>query len=322
MDDRTQPAALSVILCTHNPREHFLEKVLAALRSQTLHRQLWELVVVDNGSCPPLEGRIDLTWHSHARVVGEVKLGLTFARLRGLTESSAALLIYVDDDNVLAPDYLKTALRIANEHPRVGVWSGRVELQFETPPADWTRRYWPFLAERLVDRDATTSEVRLVEPLPVGAGLCVRREAMQRYMEKVMEDPLRQALDRSGTLLSSGGDTDIGLTVCEGGWERGAFKDLHVRHLIPPERCMEEYLARLAGGISFSTSLLTLIHEPHVPPAPTNLWWWIKYGCDCATKVGRRRRFFRSCKSAHRMARALYERSLADERIRTARPVT
>jgi hypothetical protein len=226
------------------------------------------------------------------------------------------LLIYVDDDNVLAPDYLETVLLIGEKHPRLGVWSGRVELEFETSPPEWTRRYWPFLAERLVSHDATASNVRLSEPLPVGAGLCARREAMQKYMGRMLEDPLRQALDRTGAILSSGGDTDIALTICEGGWERGVFKDLQMRHLIPSERHTEEYLVRLAGGICFSTMLLTLIHEPHEPPAPTNLWWWFKYACDCATKFGRRRRLFQSCKSAHRMARALYEQSLADGSIR------
>jgi glycosyltransferase involved in cell wall biosynthesis len=41
---------VSVIICTHNPRPHYLSRVPAALRSQTLPMEQWELLVIDNAS--------------------------------------------------------------------------------------------------------------------------------------------------------------------------------------------------------------------------------------------------------------------------------
>ena len=103
---------ISVILCTHNPRKDYLRRVLAGLRAQTLPLHQWELLLVDNASAASLAGRFDLSWHPNARHVREEELGLTPARLRGIREASGAILVFVDDDTVLAPDYLEQALTV------------------------------------------------------------------------------------------------------------------------------------------------------------------------------------------------------------------
>ena len=45
---------ISVVIPTHNPRMDYLRRVLEALRGQTLPREQWEIIVVDNGSRVPL----------------------------------------------------------------------------------------------------------------------------------------------------------------------------------------------------------------------------------------------------------------------------
>src|SRR5215216_3255811 len=98
---------LSVIICTHNPRREYLERALAGLAAQTLPRDQWELVLVDNASNPPLEPWFDVSREPKPRLIQETQLGLTHARLRGVRESSGEIIVFVDDDNVLAPDYLE-----------------------------------------------------------------------------------------------------------------------------------------------------------------------------------------------------------------------
>src|SRR3954464_1117831 len=115
---------LSVIICTHDPRGDYFHRCLSALRAQTLSPHVWELVLVDNLSREALSGRLDLAWHHNARVVREETLGLTRARLRGVKEASGEILVFVDDDNVLDPDFLETARRVADEKPFLGAWSG------------------------------------------------------------------------------------------------------------------------------------------------------------------------------------------------------
>ena len=101
---------LSVVICTHNPRTDYLGRCFAALEVQTLPRERWDLLVIDNACDEPLAPRLDLAWHPGARLVREDTLGLTPARLRGIQEATGPLLVFVDDDNVLDTDYLEVAL--------------------------------------------------------------------------------------------------------------------------------------------------------------------------------------------------------------------
>src|SRR5437660_2823078 len=170
---------ITVLICAHNPRPASLTRVLDALRAQTFPLNQWELLLIDNGSAPPLANRFDLSWHPRARHLREEQLGRTKALLRGIAAASAPILVTVDDDNVLASDYLQNVNSIAGANPELGVWGGNVALQFEQPPPEWTRPYWPFLAERSVTTDAMVCDREMSPPLPVGAGCCVRKEVAE-----------------------------------------------------------------------------------------------------------------------------------------------
>lgn len=257
---------LSVILCTHNPRSDYLAATVEGLRSQTLSTTEWELLVIDNASASGREPAADLSWHSAARIVREETLGLTPARLRGIREAKGKLLVFVDDDNVLAPDFLETARRIAAEKPFLGSWSGQCLPVFEEEPPEWTRRYWGNLVIREFDRDVWSNLPRLGETMPCGAGLCVRREVAVAYLRLHEEGKRAFQFDRTGDSLVSGGDNDLAACACDLGLGVGLVSALKLNHLIPPGRLTVDYLARLAEGIQFSTILLD--YERGVPTAP------------------------------------------------------
>jgi glycosyltransferase involved in cell wall biosynthesis len=82
---------LSVIICAHNPRPDYLFRTLEALRSQTVPNAQWELVLIDNASGKPLALHIDLSWHPEGRHIREEELGLTPARLRGISRGERRL---------------------------------------------------------------------------------------------------------------------------------------------------------------------------------------------------------------------------------------
>ena len=142
-------ASTSVILCTHNPRPEYLGRVLASLRGQALPAKEWELLLIDNASEQPLAQTVDISWHSRGRHIREDELGLTAARLRGIQESSGELLVFVDDDNLLAPDFLDQATAISAWCPALGVFgAGVFEPEFETQPPPELRPYLNLLALR------------------------------------------------------------------------------------------------------------------------------------------------------------------------------
>lgn len=257
---------VGVIICTHNARPDYFARCLAALRQQALGIDHWDLLIVDNLTERPVSDTIDLSWHPRARVVREATLGLTPARLRGIREADADLLVFVDDDNVLAPDYLQCAVAIANDNPFLGSWSGQCLPEFDVPPPPWTRPYWGTLCIREFDKDVWSNLPLLPETMPCGAGLCVRRPVAMHYLDLYQQGARSMILDRVGTSLVSGGDNDLAACACDLQLGVGLFCALKLIHLMPPQRLTEDYLCRLVEGIEYSgTILMAMRGAPRSP---------------------------------------------------------
>jgi len=206
-------ADVAVIICAHNPRPHYLERVLDGLRAQTYPTDKWELILVDNASSESLAQRVDLTWHPRGRHVFEEKTGLANARIRAMQSTVAGLLVFVDDDNVLDPNYLSEAVKIEAEWPRLGVWgSSVIEPEFEVPPAQYVSTAVPFLALREVAKAHWCNFVEM-EAVPWGAGLCLRKSVADAYRKLFSESSI-EILGRKGTLLLSGEDVELSYVAC------------------------------------------------------------------------------------------------------------
>jgi glycosyltransferase involved in cell wall biosynthesis len=268
---------LSVIICAHNPRTDYLRRVLAALQEQTLPRERWELLLVDNVSQSPLASAWDLSWHPLARHVREEQLGLTPARLRGIVESAAETLVFVDDDNVLREDFLARAAEIADQFPFLGAWGGNVIGEFEQPVPEWARPHLHALALREVKQDAWSNYNIDNRSFPFGAGLCVRKPVAAAYAHALAARPASVGLDRKGASMISAGDVDLVLTAYDAGYGTGMFERLHVTHLIPKARLTVDYLCRLLEGIEYSTHLLRNHRNPgYVPSQDSKLVRWLR----------------------------------------------
>jgi glycosyltransferase involved in cell wall biosynthesis len=256
----------SVVICTHNPREDYLSRVISALRQQTLARERWELVVVDNVSTSPVADRFDFSWHSGARAIREDKLGLTPARLRGIREARGELLVFVDDDNVLDLDYLEKATEIAAGYPHLAAWSGNCRGEFEVQPEEWAKKYLGPLCVYEFDRDYWSNFPFQNMAMPSGAGLCLRKEAARQYVELHYRGLRPMVLDRTGTSLLSGGDIDIALTCARNGYGTGVFTRLRLTHLMPKIRVQKCYLLNLTEALGFTGEIIEFYHPS--PPIP------------------------------------------------------
>lgn len=260
--------AISVIVCTHNPRQDYLFRVLANLQSQTLPNTQWELVLIDNASQPSLCSQINLSWHPTARVIRENQLGLTPARLRGFREATAELLVFVDDDNVLEPDYLSQVVQIFQHHSDLGAIAGKSLPEFEIKPQPWVAEFYKVLALRDFGENALISPATFgavaqnlyPEFAPGGIGLAVQRRAFAAYVEQIAGNKLRLALGRMGKQLIAGEDNDIVLTLLNAGWGVGYFPQLQLTHLIPASYLSREYLARLNYASSRSWVQVLGVH--------------------------------------------------------------
>lgn len=88
-----------------------------------------ELVVVDNGSTDDLAPV--RAAYPDLRIVTEAKKGAAEARNRGVAETTAERLFFIDSDCVADPDWIATAFGVAGQGDLVG---GHVLVFDETPP--------------------------------------------------------------------------------------------------------------------------------------------------------------------------------------------
>jgi glycosyltransferase involved in cell wall biosynthesis len=269
--------SVSVILCTHNPRPDYLSRVLASLRGQTLPAKQWELLLVDTASDRPLAETVDISWHWRGRHIREDELGLTPARLRGIQESSSELLVFVDDDNLLAPDFLVRATAISMRCPDLGAFgAGILEPEFEVQPPVKLRPHLGMLALRrecsaLWGYNYNTTDTRC---RPWGAGLCVTRCVANLYRQLIPDLGITAVLDRRGKQLFSGGDDLFSRVSAEFGLRFGVFPELCITHLISGARLNPHYLARLIHDHALSHGVLDYMFDG-IQPVRTDL---VRYG--------------------------------------------
>ncbi|WP_172331455.1 glycosyltransferase family 2 protein [Mangrovicoccus sp. HB161399] len=127
MTTRAEPRLAVVIPHYNDPVR--LRHCLEALAPQLAAHPEAEAVVVDNAS--PLDlGPLAAEFPS-VRFVVEPEKGAAAARNRGVAETAAPHLAFLDSDCVPAPDWLATALSLSGEDALNG---GRVDTFDETPP--------------------------------------------------------------------------------------------------------------------------------------------------------------------------------------------
>lgn len=246
----------------------------------------------------------------NVRVMREEKLGLTHARVRGFQEAKGEIVVMVDDDNVLKPDYLQLAVEILKKNPQLGAIGGKALPEFEIEPPEWLKGRSSGLGLRdlgegsiIYPKDSNSKRGGIVdcglgivetenlrikrkvkefpECAPIGAGMVIRRGAALEYVEDLKRRDT-VVTDRKGKSLASGGDNDICLTALEYGWGVGYFPELELTHLIPKERMTLKYQSRMARD-SMRSFIVMLDQHGIQPWAPIARWtvplrvaraWW------------------------------------------------
>lgn len=106
---------VSVVLPTYN-RAHLLPRAVQSVVAQTFTG--WELIIVDDGSTdntPEEVLKLQAVHGQRIRYVRQPHAGASAARNRGVDESSAPLIAFLDSDDMFLPEKLITQMRAMEE---------------------------------------------------------------------------------------------------------------------------------------------------------------------------------------------------------------
>jgi glucosyl-dolichyl phosphate glucuronosyltransferase len=220
---------LTILVCTHN-RSGLLRGALQSLEGQSLSRERFEVLVVDNASTDDTpavvaecaaRGRLDL------RCVREAELGLDAARNRGLREARGEVVAFLDDDARAEPDWAAELLKGFERHD-APILGGRVDLLWEAPRPVWLG---DVLLRYLIHCDYGPQVVPVTAPPWLyGTNVAIRRSLFRQI------GLFRLDLDRKGESLMGGGDTEFFERAHARGHRLLYLPSLVVRHLVPASR--------------------------------------------------------------------------------------
>jgi glycosyltransferase involved in cell wall biosynthesis len=269
---------IDVCICTHNPRKHVFRWVLEALCRQTVNKRSFHVWIIDNASNPPLH-RKDFRILEDSGVsftlLREERLGNVYARERAIRATRSEWIVFVDDDNELADDYLENAISIAEYHPQMGCFGGKLLLPKNLSVPRWAKPLLPYLAIKDYGEDVITNCIdKWGAWEPPTAGAVVRLPVLDLFLQQLERTKFATCLGRKGRngLFSS----EDSLMM------RGAFKleltssyqpRLKLVHHIDPPRLRFIYLLRLCFHYGRSEVILERCLGNEANVASANYLW-------------------------------------------------
>ncbi len=113
---------LSVIVPVRNASA-FLPRVLGSIAASDLHRDTWELIVVDDASTDD-SVEVAAQYADMVIRIPQRPYGPAYARNRGFEVSRGRVVVFVDSDVVVGPDMLRGFVELLEAHADVGAVFG------------------------------------------------------------------------------------------------------------------------------------------------------------------------------------------------------
>ncbi len=140
----------SVIIPTFN-RSGQLSRTLASLVALDYRLDLFEIIVVDNGSVDDTKQIVDsciVKFPEHKiRYFFDNVPGLLTGRHRGAKEAKGELLIFIDDDISVEKKWLKSIVETFENYPDVHLVGGKCLPAYEKTPPEWLDAFWKELPD-------------------------------------------------------------------------------------------------------------------------------------------------------------------------------
>lgn len=218
---------VSVVIPVFNDNER-LQACLEALENQTYLKNLYEVVVVDNGSAESIQSVV--SQFKQAFATYENRPGSYAARNKGLSLTKGEVIAFTDADCIPDLDWIERGVANLQSVPECGLVAGRIKLFFKEPDHP--------TAPELYESITVLQQKHFLEVKNYGATANVFT--------------FRSVIDKVGFFddkIKSGADLEWGQRVFSAGYKQIYADDTCVAH--PTRRTFREVYSRtirLVGG--------------------------------------------------------------------------
>lgn len=233
---------ISAIISTYN-RAIFLPGLFDSILKQTLPVSDFEVIIINNNSSDGTESvsKEFINNKSGVRVsyLIEPKQGLSYGRNRGINESNSELVTFIDDDALLANDFLEKTVLFFEQHSDAGAMGGKILLHFTDKEPDW---FNPFLAPLLGYFNCGDKTKRFRRDFFRGSNMTFRKALFDQHK------PFDTRLGRIGNGLIGGEEKELFYRLKNNGVQLWYNPEAIVYHLVPVERTSHAFIRKQALG--------------------------------------------------------------------------
>lgn len=239
----------TVALCTWN-RCASLRNALERLTQLETVDVAWELMVIDNASTDNTAAVLaEAPAALPLRTERESRLGYSHARNRAMSAARGHWILWLDDDVLVDPGWLRAYQRAVQRWPESAFFGGPIQPTFEVEPPPWLSANLSRLAGVYVIRDLGPESSELDRfHVPWGANMAVRADVARQV-------PYDPQLGLAGRDRIGGGETDHLRQIIDLGHRGWWVPEARVEHVVGADRVTLSHVRWYFEGMGRSTGL-------------------------------------------------------------------
>ena len=236
---------ISVVICTYN-RAAYIQEAMESLYQQSLSRELFEVIVVNNNSTDHTQ-TICLEFiqshpDAHFYYYNEPRQGASYARNSGAAYAQSPLLCFMDDDAIAEKEYLKRIIDFFAQYPDAGGLGGRIIPKYIPEEPKWMSHY----VSSLVGHFDYSPTITIFSPnkYPLESNMIIRKQDFDAI--KGFNTALPGVV---GNLRIGGEGKDFFFRLKALGRTIYYDPSIRVQHVVETAKLTKEYMYRVASGI-------------------------------------------------------------------------
>ena len=276
---------ISVIICTYN-REEFLPNLIKSITQQTLDKQQYEILFINNNSTDQTETLCQQYIQQYSawsiRYFVETQQGLSYARNRGITEAQGEYITFADDDALLAPDFLQQVCNHLDQHPDIAEVGGPIYLKYLGKIPAWENPYMNSLLGYFHPSSTSYQMKRKNKKYPRGSNMTFRTHIFSTCGH------FNVALGRVKRIMLGGEEKDIAFRILDQQKKISYIPEAIVYHLVPEYRTTTSFIRTQALGTGNSEQIRSKTNQEYSKRifiegikwgATFLLWIWYSITC-------------------------------------------